>query len=125
MPSKSTIVVNDGFSDKTYVRSGIVGNTTTFRLPGTILGSQSEFQSTVRPVTAQADAKTTLLLTKRGEAIVDNVTVVKQMGLVTISAVFPRGSVKADREKVFAEATNALADVEVKSTFIDNEAFYA
>lgn len=125
MPSQSTIVVNDGTADVTYVRTGVVGNTTTFRKSGSILGSQSEFSSTVRPVSKSMDAKTTLQLDKRGEQTVDGVTVVKQMGLFTISAVFPRGGTKADREKVFAEAANSLADPGVKSTFVDNEAFYA
>ena len=126
MPSQSTIVVNDGTADITYVRTGVVGNTTTFRKVGTILGSQSEFLSTVRPVSKSMDAKTVLQLDKRGESQdTAGVTVVKQMGLFTISAVFPRGGSKADREKVYAEAADALADAGVKSTFVDNEAFYA
>lgn len=120
MPTKNSFALTSG----TYVRSAADAQQTTWRLPGSLLENRSLININVRSATTSLDGKTKLELVRNSEVTIDDVVMPRQNGLLTVSGTFSKTSTKAERELALADLLELLATPEVKSSFVDNEAFY-
>ena len=120
MPTKNSFALKSG----TYVRSAADAQATTWRLPGSLLENRSLINIHVRSATTAIDGKTKLDLVRNSEVTVDSVVMPRQNGLLTASGTFAKESTKAEREIAYADFLELLSTPEVKSSFVDNEAFY-
>lgn len=125
MPQIKTLVVNNGSVDVNYTPAGSDANSTVFVNRGSTLRGISRITTSITPAALAANVQRSMLkFDKKKEVTVDNIVVVQDVTLYSLSIALNGTTSRAERLAALQEFISLLNDPDVKDYIVDHESFF-